>query len=197
MKRCSKCAEVKAASEFYFDRRDGRPMARCKRCVIAAGIEYRRRSPKARARQRAYKAARRPQYREYNRAYVKRNPEVPRENSRRWRLANPAKHRAAVDAWQRAHPDAGRVAASRHRSRVAGSVGKYTARDLTRIFLDQGGLCHYCDTPLGEKFHADHKQPVSRGGSNWPGNIACACASCNQHKGAKTEAEFFALLRAA
>jgi 5-methylcytosine-specific restriction endonuclease McrA len=40
------------------------------------------------------------------------------------------------------------------------------------------------------KFHVDHKTPLSRGGSNWPSNIVCACAECNMKKNAKTAEEF-------
>jgi 5-methylcytosine-specific restriction endonuclease McrA len=43
---------------------------------------------------------------------------------------------------------------------------------------------------LGRSYHVDHKQPVSRGGSNWPENLAVTCPTCNLRKSDKTEAEF-------
>jgi hypothetical protein len=52
------------------------------------------------------------------------------------------------------------------------------------------GSVYYCQKPLEGCFHVDHKQPLSRGGSNWPHNLACTCAGCNLSKGALTEQEF-------
>lgn len=36
----------------------------------------------------------------------------------------------------------------------------------------------------------DHKTPLSRGGSNWPGNIQLLCLPCNDSKGTKTMDEW-------
>lgn len=39
---------------------------------------------------------------------------------------------------------------------------------------------------MNNVFDVDHIRPLSRGGSNWPDNLACACASCNRSKNDKT-----------
>jgi hypothetical protein len=59
-----------------------------------------------------------------------------------------------------------------------------------------GSHCHYCRRPLGQDGPEgtktrDHKQPLSRGGSNHASNIVACCDKCNQTKGHMTEAEFF------
>jgi 5-methylcytosine-specific restriction endonuclease McrA len=41
----------------------------------------------------------------------------------------------------------------------------------------------------------EHRIPLSRGGSNWPANLAPACKTCNSSKGTKTEKEYRELLR--
>ena len=52
----------------------------------------------------------------------------------------------------------------------------------------RGGLCAYCGAsgPL----EADHRIPLSRGGSNDITNILPACVRCNRSKHARTETEF-------
>ncbi|MEZ0169903.1 HNH endonuclease [Microvirga sp. TS319] len=56
----------------------------------------------------------------------------------------------------------------------------------------QGGLCHYCDTPLtSETVTADHKHPRAKGGRHTSMNIAAACSDCNNAKGNMTEGQFF------
>jgi hypothetical protein len=58
----------------------------------------------------------------------------------------------------------------------------------------QNGECYYCHAPLQNKYHVDHRIPVSRGGGDGPENLACACPTCNMRKGAKTDVYFIALL---
>lgn len=64
--------------------------------------------------------------------------------------------------------------------------------------------CYICDTPtprelMGRNTNApneptiDHMTPISRGGSDAPGNIACCCRACNVSKGAMTHMEFLML----
>lgn len=52
-------------------------------------------------------------------------------------------------------------------------------------------VCFYCEQTItiGES-HLEHKRPISRGGTNWRGNLALSCASCNLRKGRKTHEEF-------
>lgn len=78
-----------------------------------------------------------------------------------------------------------------YRARKRGLVGVHTSVDINTILVAQNNLCYYCGEPL-ESYHVDHKQPVSRGGSNWPENLCCTCAYCNLSKGNKTEAEYLA-----
>ncbi len=49
--------------------------------------------------------------------------------------------------------------------------------------------CAYCGCTSGP-FEVDHITPVSRGGTNDPENLTCACRSCNRSKGAKTVKEW-------
>lgn len=51
--------------------------------------------------------------------------------------------------------------------------------------------CYYCQLYVAPAAaHIDHKQPISRRGTNRRDNLVLACAPCNLSKGSKTEAEF-------
>lgn len=84
---------------------------------------------------------------------------------------------------------------NKRRMRERGGEGRYTRADVWRLYDEQEGFCYYCDTPLFGTFHTDHRQPVSRGGSNWPENLAITCPTCNSRKQDKTEAEFWEVLK--
>lgn len=60
------------------------------------------------------------------------------------------------------------------------------------MYIEQDGKCAYCKCELNGKFHIDHIQPLARGGTNYPDNLACSCAECNLSKGAKTIDEWAA-----
>lgn len=79
---------------------------------------------------------------------------------------------------------------ARRKARILAAGGQFTAADVRACLEMQGSRCFYCLASLLDGFHVDHMQPLSRGGSNGPENIVCACAKCNTSKGAKTAAEF-------
>lgn len=85
-----------------------------------------------------------------------------------------------------------KVDTATRRGRERNAEGRHTHQDLLAIFAAQDGRCYYCSTPLGDDWHAEHKTPLARGGSNWPENMCCSCVPCNLRKHAKTEAEFVA-----
>jgi len=66
----------------------------------------------------------------------------------------------------------------------------FTIGDLEDLLKIQNNRCYYCGTKLPTDYHADHKTPLSRNGSNTKENIALTCPSCNLRKGTMTEKEF-------
>lgn len=80
--------------------------------------------------------------------------------------------------------------------------------DTRGMYEKQQGLCYYCGAKLfpygiwpksakvdgARRYHIEHAQPVSRGGTDAPDNLRVACEECNRHKGMLTEAEFLAVL---
>lgn len=80
--------------------------------------------------------------------------------------------------------------ASYRRSRRAKELnapGSCTQEQLKARMAYFGNKCIYCGGPFEE---VDHLIPISRGGSNWPSNLAPSCTKCNREKWTKTYKEF-------
>ena len=97
-----------------------------------------------------------------------------------------------------------------HNRRKSAWSGSITGKTIRRQFNQQGRRCWYCSKrfPLGAQdrenpkaktgksawrryhFHIEHREPVSRGGSNAGYNIVLACRRCNLDKSTMTEPEF-------
>lgn len=66
------------------------------------------------------------------------------------------------------------------------------------LFKKQGGRCMYCGRKVGrDLLELDHKNPVTRGGTNQKSNFQLLCGSCNKRKGALNDREFRQKYRAA
>lgn len=149
-----------------------------------------------------------------NRAYVAvrdkikydADPEKYRAASRRYRLAHKeqlrlyfrawrkdARHREQNNQyrrnWEKKHPIECRAKAARYRARKMLAPGAYTVDDVRLLLKSQKGLCWWCGNPV-DKYHVDHRIPLSRGGSNAPDNLCISCHSCNESKGAKLPSEW-------
>lgn len=90
--------------------------------------------------------------------------------------------------------------------RIREASGRHKKNDLTKIATMQDFRCYFCDRTLysqddlddeqelGKKCHWDHLKPLSRGGTNFPSNMALTCKECNLRKGNKTEEEYWLYL---
>lgn len=98
--------------------------------------------------------------------------------------------KARVRVYHHANPEAVKAKHSNRRARVLAAGGTFSATDVQRKLLLQKNTCYWCRAKLNGKYHVDHVIPLSRGGSNGPENIVCACAGCNLSKWAKMPWEF-------
>lgn len=85
----------------------------------------------------------------------------------------------------------------RNKNRLArkkGAVGQISAKDWNGLKRKYDNRCFYCHrlAPLTQ----DHVIPLSRGGSNFIGNILPSCGSCNSRKNTKFIMEWKLELRA-
>ena len=82
-------------------------------------------------------------------------------------------------------------------------LGKYdcaSARELERLFHEQGGLCALTGDPLSyeeytDNARCDHKVPVSRGGKSMKDDLQWVTANVNAAKGQMTNEEFVKMCR--
>ncbi len=139
--------------------------------------------------------------RERWRASYERHKEKRREYQRRYRRENLEKVRAYQRAYREAHEESererSRANVRRRLARKANAEGSHIARDVLDLLESQGGLCAYCECTLDENYHVDHMTPLSRGGSDFPENLAITCPNCNLRKGGKTVEEYIEALRGA
>lgn len=109
--------------------------------------------------------------REYQREYRKKNPDY-------WRRYE-AKRRTKSQVRQRN---------ARRRALERNASGEATAQQIAARFAYYGNRCIMCGTT--DKLTVDHLIPLSRGGANWPSNMAPMCHRCNCQKGSRTIQEF-------
>jgi 5-methylcytosine-specific restriction endonuclease McrA len=86
-----------------------------------------------------------------------------------------------------------RANAAIRRARKLRAGGSFTSSDIEAIRTAQGNHCYLCGKTL-KKYHIDHFIPLSKGGTNDPGNLRLACPKCNQSKSDKHPFELGVLL---
>ena len=145
--------------------------------------------------------------RTYQREYIKRTAERHRQHSkeamRRWRASNPearlardraykSRHKEQVNAGHRRHqvkyPEQRRVIWQRRRARELGAAGNFTSAEWLDLLASYEDQCGYCGN--GGPMQADHRVPLSRGGTHSISNIIPACGPCNREKSTMTDLEF-------
>lgn len=181
MKKCGKCGIEKQESEFSrkIDTSDGLQMA-CKSCNSSYGRKYRE--------------ANKVKLYSRNKACRLNNTEKVAGYQREWKKSNHEKVASLMAAWRDKNPEKVSALRRNRKSRKKEADGFHTGKDVSLIFERQGGLCAYCRKELVKtgkgKFHVDHIQPLSKGGSNWPCNLQCLCPFCNLSKKDKDPFEF-------
>lgn len=144
-----------------------------------------------------------------SREWSQNNPEKSREIKQRWVVNNPDRRKEVSRNWAREHPEQrikwraenpeayhshNKRNNAKRRALMNEAEGDYTKEDLIAIYADQEGRCAYCGITLywdipGD-IHLDHVVALTRGGSNWPDNLALTCASCNSSKQDKSIEEW-------
>ncbi len=82
----------------------------------------------------------------------------------------------------------------RRRSALINAKGSFTTDEIKELYNLQDGRCGYCGIPLKFGYHADHMNPISKGGDNTIENILLTCPECNMAKHDKTLEEWMVSL---
>lgn len=118
-----------------------------------------------------------------------------------YRVANLNKIKAGVRAIQKRQRSvfSAAMVESQRRLRVEryGAEGNHTFQDVRDLARKQKYKCKVCRVNVRGKYHADHIQPLARGGTDWISNIQILCAPCNLSKGKKTMDEWLQPKKAA
>lgn len=186
-KRCCCCKAGKAATtEFFYknaSRKDGLSPS-CKDCKKAENKVYREiNRSKIATQQITYRVTKLPTISMKQKAYRDANIDKERMRERNYRKANLEK----VNAKKR-----------RYRARKRNAEGTHTAADVAKQFTAQKGRCWWCGNKLKVssrgKYEVDHVVALSKGGSNNPENLVCACPACNSSKNSRTPLDFIGRL---
>jgi 5-methylcytosine-specific restriction endonuclease McrA len=162
-------------------------MSSCKSCQRARLHEPNRRE-RDRIKQRDYQ--RLEHVRAYKRKWAQENKSKLLLQHREYRTLNAERLRKYFREYAAKNPGKTRSYYNNRRSRKKNADGFFTESDVLAMFESQRGFCFYCPADLTDYFEIEHRLPVSKGGTNWPDNLALACRWCNGSKGSKTEEEF-------
>lgn len=68
---------------------------------------------------------------------------------------------------------------------------QFSADLKSDLHSEQKSKCMYCGRKTGiDLMDIDHKNPISKGGSNTKRNLQLLCRTCNTRKGATTDRQF-------
>ena len=227
LKRCTSCSQEKLLCAFGAQKAGKFGVAAwCRACASAKHKEYAQRPEvQQQARERHKSWQQDPKNKErikgYARKYREKNWKKVRDLHYRWRKEHPEEWKAihkrryykdveatrARDRARRAkkwieNPEQIkmwlRLANHRRKARKLNAKGECSKVQFLAKCDYHGWRCIYCKIELTlATVTLDHRQPLSKGGSNWPANIAPACGGCNSMKTDRSEASFRELLRLA
>lgn len=189
-KYCSSCLEAKSLLEFNHEKGDSLK-SKCKSCDRQhAKNNYHKYKDKKREYKKEYRLKNAELLKKKKDEYYINNLVLCRQNSRIWRENNKDK-KAEIDRnWAKRNPDKLRINSENRRAREINAEGVFSLFDIKILSILQQNLCYYCFINLNNGYHVEHMIPLSRGGSNWPENLALSCATCNRRKHTKTAEEF-------
>ena len=201
-KVCSKCKREWPATTEYFSvqkayrGRKERLNSHCKDCKHKKDAVYTALHSEER---KLYKAGRKEEDKLYMQRWRKENQEQVKEYDEKYRREHAQhmseRHKAYCGVYYKTERGLVqmRVSSQNRRARKRNAVGTHTTDELYAQLQRQKNTCYYCKRTLEasrRSWHAEHVEPLSRGGSNSIDNIVIACRECNLSKGHKLPHEW-------
>jgi 5-methylcytosine-specific restriction endonuclease McrA len=100
-----------------------------------------------------------------------------------WYKENRERMLANVQAWRVANPERRSVERQARRARKRAALGSHTAEEWKALVARHRGRCIDCGK--AGKMTVGHLVPLSKGGSNFIGNLKPQCGSCNSKQATK------------
>jgi 5-methylcytosine-specific restriction endonuclease McrA len=111
------------------------------------------------------------------------DPERYRSYSRTWKELHPEKVKAKEKLWSQNNPEKLQTKKHKRRALKKSSLGSFTSDQWKKLVQSHNGRCIDCNA--SGVMTVGHLVPLSKGGSNWIGNIKPQCVSCNSKQGSK------------
>lgn len=189
-KQCNKCPRILPLTTEYFHVNKATKSGfknHCKECdkiINKANKNKPDVKAKANARGREYARTHKEKRKEQRIAWYAKNRDYALEQDRQFRIDHPE---ILAQRWQNwAKTEQGyehcRIRVRNRRVRRKGAQGNYTYADIRQLYTAQEGKCAYCGVDVQNVYHIDHVIPLSKGGSNYPSNLAISCPTCNLRK---------------
>lgn len=152
----------------------------CVACDLARKVD----NPTVKARLKAYYRANRNQVLAQSKTYQEANAKTIRAKRKVHREANKERINAKIAEWAKANPEKRRAKERNREARERGAEGSHTGEEITALLIRQRHRCAApgCAASLRKVYHADHIQPLAKGGSNRISNIQLLCVAHNQAK---------------
>lgn len=200
-KTCTKCGTAYPATTEFFRKAPRNRFGVSSWCKSCESYYHKERNKDPEVRRKK---------REWDRAHAK--PRQPRvcasaeevaASKKAWKHANrekvlaanrsyyQRKGRVTAQLYRKSNPEKIRAHSRNRHARKKQAEGTHTAADVQLKFQQQQGKCYWCSKKLDPvDYHADHIIALSKGGSNGPENLCCACPTCNLQKHNKAPWEF-------
>ncbi len=91
--------------------------------------------------------------------------------------------------WAETNRENCRLRKHKYYAQLKRQLGEVSPNIIEHLFVDQKGLCFYCNRELQE-YHLEHMLPISKGGLHDDSNLCISCPTCNLRKHNKTAEEF-------
>lgn len=196
-KRCTRCKEYFPATEECFRLRKYRNQlfAKCRTCEHEHDAEIRRNNPNRFSNaQKRFRENKPERSKEIKQKWVDKNPAKIVQKNARYYIEKRDEIVKRNNEYNEKHPEKRRARTEKRRRLSKQADGSFTHEDLKHIYEEQECRCAYCGISIywnvPHDLHVDHIEPLSKGGSNWPSNLALTCADCNLTKGQKSIKEW-------
>jgi len=182
IKRCTRCRRFLGENSFIFiNKSKGWRSSICRKCNSVALVLWKESNPNN---HKQWAKKNNQHLKKYMSQWRKDNPEY----AKRWEKDNPEKRKVQKKIWHRANPNYHKNYIINNRDKVNAQNARHRAEKinatpiLTQSEKEKVALYYLKAKEMGNDWHVDHIQPLSKGGLHHPDNLQIIPAYHNQKK---------------